>query len=129
MSNIRLNIKPCYDKAFIRPIAIGLPLQSKLVLSHGAKAELLEKAQIGEVIALGPGVVMDGILVDPEMAEGDLVLFGAWNGSFMHVAIPGMEYAPMVMRFTDIFATLGPYTDELRAIIEPQEVAYGEEER
>lgn len=128
MTPTKLKINPCYDKAFLRPIVVGLPIKSKLVLSAGAQAEMLEKAQIGEVIALGPGVYMDGVLVTPQMAEGDLVLFGAWNGSFMNVAIPGMDYSPVVMRFTDIFATLGPYTAELRSIIEPQELSHGEEE-
>lgn len=123
---MKLEIKPCYDKAFIRPIAIGLPIKSKLILTAGAQAEMLEKAQIGEVIALGPGIIVDGGMVEPSMKEGDLVLFGAWNGSFMYVPIPGMDYTPMAMRFTDIFATLGPYTDDLRAIIEP--LGYDEDE-
>jgi len=63
-----------------------------------------EKPQKGEVVAVGPGRVMDDGKVRPcDVKKGDVVLFGKYSGS--EVKLDGEEL--VVMKEDDIVAVIG----------------------
>jgi chaperonin GroES len=62
-----------------------------------------EKAQQGEVIAVGPGARDEkGVLQPLDVKAGDRVLFGKWSGS--EVKIDGEEL--LIMKESDILGVL-----------------------
>jgi chaperonin GroES len=72
---------------------------SGLVLPDSAK----EKPQEGKVVAVGPGRVLDnGTRVEPEVKEGDVIIFSKYAGT--EVKYEGKEY--LILRESDILAVL-----------------------
>jgi chaperonin GroES len=60
-----------------------------------------EKPQEGEVIAVGPGRVLDnGTRIPPEVKKGDRVVFAKYSGT--EVKVDGEEY--LIIRDSDILA-------------------------
>ncbi len=59
-----------------------------------------DQPQQAEVIAVGPGKFEDGEQVEPEVDEGDKVVFGKYSGS--EVEYDGQEY--LILDADDILA-------------------------
>ncbi|MGM0381267.1 MAG: co-chaperone GroES [bacterium] len=59
-----------------------------------------DQPQQAEVIAVGPGKHQDGELVEPEVDEGDTVVFGKYSGS--EIEYDGQEY--LILNSDDILA-------------------------
>lgn len=59
-----------------------------------------EQPQKADVIAVGPGKHEDGELVEPDVSDGDTVLFGRYSGT--EVEFGGEEY--LVMDADDVLA-------------------------
>ncbi|MBU0580223.1 MAG: co-chaperone GroES [Candidatus Margulisbacteria bacterium] len=83
----KLKIKPLADRVVIKQIEDEMKTKSGIVLPDNAK----EKPQQGEVIAVGPGRVLDnGERLTPEVKEGDIVFFSKYSGD--EIKVDGVEY-------------------------------------
>ena len=73
-----MNIKPLGDRVLIKVIASEEKTKGGIVLPDTAK----EKPQIGEVIAVGPGRVLEnGSRVTLDVKVGDKVVYSKFSGS------------------------------------------------
>ncbi len=93
-------LKPLGDRVVLKVIEEEEKTPGGIVLPDTAK----EKPTVGEVIAVGPGRVLDnGQKVAPEVKKGDKVIFSRYGGT--EVKIDGDEY--LIMRESDILAIKG----------------------
>src|SRR6266567_3546245 len=73
-----LNLRPLGDRVVIKPLEREEVTKSGIVLPDTAK----EKPQQGEVLAVGPGRVLDtGERVIPDVKQGERVLFAKYSGT------------------------------------------------
>ena len=92
-----LVIRPLADRVVVKPIKAEEKTKGGIVLPDTAK----DKPQEGEVIAVGPGRVLDnGTKVAPEIKVGDRVIYSKYSGS--EIKIEGDEY--LIVRESDILA-------------------------
>jgi chaperonin GroES len=92
-----LNIKPLGERVVIKVMESEEKTKSGIVLPDTAK----EKPQMGQVLAVGTGKVLEnGQRVPLDVKEGDKVLFAKYAGT--EVKLDGEEY--MVLKETDILA-------------------------
>ncbi|QGU94204.1 co-chaperone GroES [Clostridium bovifaecis] len=91
-----MRIKPLGDRVVIRRLEAEETTKSGIVLPGTAK----EKPQEAEVVAVGPGGVVDGKEIRMEVKAGDKVLFSKYAGT--EVKIDGEEYT--ILRQDDILA-------------------------
>lgn len=90
-------LKPLADRVVIKVLSGEEKTQGGIVLPDTAK----EKPQEGEVIAVGPGKILDnGSRVAPEVKKGDVVVFAKYSGT--EVKYEGQEY--LIIRDSDILA-------------------------
>ena len=77
-----IGLRPLGDRVVIKPLAREEVTKSGLVLPDTAK----EKPQQGEIVAVGPGRVLDsGERVTLDLNAGDCVLFAKYAGTeFKH---------------------------------------------
>ena len=96
-----MNIKPLGDRVLIKQIDSEEVTKGGIVLPDTAK----EKPQEGEVLAVGPGKLLDnGERAPMEVKVGDRVLFAKYAGS--EIKQGGEEY--MILNSErDILAVLG----------------------
>lgn len=93
-----MRIKPLGDRVVIKKLEAEETTKSGIVLPGSAK----EKPQEAEVVAVGPGGLVDGKEVKMEVKVGDKVLFSKYSGT--EVKIDGEEYT--ILRQTDILAVV-----------------------
>ena len=93
-----MNIKPLADRVVIKMIEAEETTKSGIVLPGAAK----EKPQIAEIVAVGPGGVVDGKEVKMELSVGDKVLTSQYAGTT--VKLDGEEYT--ILRQSEILAIL-----------------------
>lgn len=91
-----MNIKPLADRVVIKMLEAEETTKSGIILAGTAK----EKPQIAEVVAVGPGGVVDGKEVTMELAVGDRVIMSKYAGT--EVKLDGEEYT--ILRQSDILA-------------------------
>lgn len=89
------NVQPLQDRVIVRRFESEEKTASGIIIPDTAK----EKPMQGEVIAVGPGKVLDnGTTVKLTVKAGDKILFGKYAGT--EVNISGNEY--LIMREDDI---------------------------
>lgn len=93
-----MNIKPLADRVVIKMLEAEETTKSGIILAGTAK----EKPQIAEVMAVGPGGVVDGKEVKMELAVGDKVIMSKYAGT--EVKLDGVEY--IILRQSDILAKI-----------------------
>lgn len=93
-----MNIKPLGDRVVIKMVEAEETTKSGIILAGSAK----EKPQIAEVIAVGPGGMVDGKEVKMELAVGDKVLMSKYSGT--EVKLDGVEY--IILRQSDVLAKI-----------------------
>jgi chaperonin GroES len=94
-----LNIKPLGERVVVKLLENETKTKSGIVLPDTAK----EKPQMGKVIAVGSGKLLDnGQRLALEVKAGDQVLFAKYAGT--EVKLDGEEY--MVLKETDILAII-----------------------
>lgn len=81
-----MKIKPLGDKVVIKMLECEETTKSGIVLPGSAK----EKPQVAEVIAVGPGAVVEGKEIKMEVKVGDKVLTSKYSGT--EVKLDGEEY-------------------------------------
>src|SRR3954454_21946222 len=73
-----LNLRPLGDRVVVKPLEREEVTRSGIVLPDTAK----EKPQQGEVLAVGPGRILDsGERVIPDVKQGEKVLFAKYSGT------------------------------------------------
>ena len=93
-----MTLKPLADKVVVKRLEAEEKTKSGLLLAAGSQ----EKPEIYEVVAVGPGGVIDGNEIKMEVKVGDRILTGKYTGTT--VKIEGEEYT--VVRQNDILAIL-----------------------
>ncbi|MFZ5510179.1 MAG: co-chaperone GroES [Pseudomonadota bacterium] len=94
-----MKILPLHDRVIVKRIEEERQTASGIVIPDTAA----EKPDQGEVIACGPGKVLDnGKVREPAVKAGDRVLFGKYSGTT--VKVEGEEL--LVMREDDILAVI-----------------------
>ena len=93
-----MNVKPLGDRVVIKNVEMEETTKSGIVLTGAAK----EKPQMAEVLAVGPGGMVDGKEVVMNVKPGDKVIYSKYAGT--EVKIDGQEI--IIVRQSDILATV-----------------------
>lgn len=89
-------LKPLGDRVVIKKVEAEETTKSGIVLPGTAK----EKPQMAEVVAVGPGGVVEGKEIKMEVKIGDKVIFSKYSGN--EVKIDGQELT--ILKQDDILA-------------------------
>lgn len=93
---VKKMLKPLNDRVVLKMAAAEEKTVSGIILAGAAK----EKPEIAEVIAVGPGAVVDGEKVEMNVKPGDKVIMSKYAGT--EVKYQGEEY--VIVRMGDILA-------------------------
>ena len=93
-----MNIKPLFDRVVIKNVEMEETTKSGIVLPGTAK----EKPQMAEVLAVGPGGLVDGKDVSMQVKAGQKVIYSKYAGT--EVKIDGEEL--IIVRQNDILAVV-----------------------
>ena len=91
-----MTIKPLSDRVVIKAVEAEETTKSGIILTSAAQ----EKPQVAEVLAVGPGGVVDGKEVVMQVKPGDKVITSKYSGT--EVKVDGEEL--IVVRQGDILA-------------------------
>ncbi len=91
-----MTIKPLADRVVIKMVEAEETTKSGIILAGAAK----EKPQVAEVMAVGPGGMVDGKEVTMYLKNGDKVIASKYSGT--EVKIDGEEYT--ILRQSDVLA-------------------------
>lgn len=91
-----MKIRPLADNVVIKATEAEETTKSGIVLTSAAK----EKPQIAEVVAVGPGGLVDGKKVEMTVNVGDKVIAAKYSGT--EIKVDGEEYT--VLKVSDILA-------------------------
>ena len=91
-------IKPLADRVVVKTVEAEETTKSGIILAGSAK----EKPQVCEVIAVGPGGLVDGKEIVMTVKVGDKVITSKYSGT--EVKCDGIEYN--IVRQSDILAVV-----------------------
>jgi len=92
-------IRPLADRIVVKALEETEQMRGGLYIPDTAK----EKPQQGEVVAVGPGKMTDeGKRIEPEVKEGDRVLYGKYSGT--EVTVGDEQY--LILREADVLAVI-----------------------
>ena len=91
-----MNIKPLADRVVIKMLEAEETTKGGIILTSAAQ----EKPQVAEIVAVGPGGVVDGEKVEMEVKVGDKVVISKYAGT--EVKVDGVEYT--ILRQSEILA-------------------------
>ena len=91
-----MTIKPLADRIVIKMVEAEEKTKSGIILAAAAQ----EKPEIAEVVAVGPGGIVDGNEVKMTLKIGDKVLISKYAGT--EVKVDGVEYS--IVRQADVLA-------------------------
>lgn len=93
-----MTIRPLADRVVLKACEIEETTKSGIVLASSSQ----EKPQIAEVVAVGPGGVIDGNEVTMYVKVGDKVITGKYSGT--EVKVDKQEYT--IVRQSEILAVV-----------------------
>ena len=93
-----MNVKPLFDRVVIKNVETEEVTKGGIVLPGSAK----EKPQMAEVLAVGPGGMVDGKEVAMAVKVGQKVIYSKYAGT--EVKIDGDEL--IIVRQSDILAVV-----------------------
>ncbi|MCM8899722.1 co-chaperone GroES [Caldicoprobacter algeriensis] len=93
-----MKLRPLGDRVVIKALETEETTKGGIVLPSSAK----EKPQMAEVIAVGPGGMVDGKEVKMEVKVGDKVIYSKYAGT--EVKLDDEEY--IIVRQSDILAVV-----------------------
>ena len=93
-----MTLKPLADRVVLKQVEAEETTKSGILLTASAQ----EKPQVAEVIAVGPGGMVDGKEVAMTVKVGDKVITGNYAGT--KVKIDGIEYT--IVKQNDILAVV-----------------------
>ncbi len=91
-----MNIKPLSNRVVLKNVEAEETTKAGIILPGSAK----EKPQMAEVIAIGPGEVVDGKIVPMTVKVGNKVITSKYSGT--EVKLDGEEY--IIVKEDDILA-------------------------
>ena len=91
-----MKLRPLLDKVVIKSAEMAETTQGGILLPGSAK----EKPQISEVVAVGPGGIVNGEKVEMTVSVGDKVITAKYTGA--EVKIDGVDYT--IVSVNDILA-------------------------
>ena len=95
-----MNVRPLHDRVIVKRVEEQEVVKGGIIIPDTAK----EKPMEGEVIAAGPGKVMDdGKRAAMDVKAGDRILFGKYSGTEMKS--DDEDY--IIMREDEILAVIG----------------------
>ena len=93
-----MKLKPLADRVIIKLVEAEEKTKSGIILTGTAK----EKPEVAEVVAVGPGGLVDGKEIAMTVKVGDKVITSKYSGT--EVKIDGEEYT--IVRQSDILAVV-----------------------
>lgn len=93
-----MTIKPLGDRVVIKNVEAEETTKSGIILTAAAK----EKPQMAEVLAVGPGGMVDGKEVKMQVSVGQKVIYSKYAGT--EVKLHGQEV--IIVRQNDILAVV-----------------------
>ena len=93
-----MKIIPLADRVVIKTVEAEETTKSGIILTGSAK----EKPQVAEVLAVGPGGMVDGKEVTMQIKVGDIILYNKYAGS--DFKLDGKEVT--ILRQSDVLAVL-----------------------
>lgn len=93
-----MKLVPLADRVVLKQLVAEEKTKSGIVLPGQAQ----EKPQQAEVVAVGPGGMVDGKEVKMEVAVGELVIYSKYAGT--EVKVDGEEY--IIVKQNDILAVV-----------------------
>ena len=93
-----MKLKPLFDKVVIKKIEAAQTTKAGIILTSSAQ----EKPDVSEVVAVGPGGIVDGKEIKMVLSVGDKVITGKYSGT--DVKIDGEEYT--VISQSDVLAVV-----------------------
>ena len=93
-----MKLRPLLDKVVIKSVEVAETTIGGILLPGSAK----EKPQISEVVAVGPGGIINGEKVEMTVSVGDKVITTKYRGA--EVKIDGVEY--VIVSVGDILAVV-----------------------
>ncbi|MEE1186101.1 MAG: co-chaperone GroES [Acutalibacteraceae bacterium] len=91
-----MTLKPLLDRVVIKMTEVEETTKSGIILTASAQ----EKPQVAEIVAVGPGGLVDGKEVKMYVNVGDKVIASKYSGT--EVKLDGEEYT--ILRQSDILA-------------------------
>ena len=93
-----MTLKPLFDKVVLKKVEAEETTKVGIILTGTAK----EKPDMSEVIAVGPGAIVDGKEVVMQVKVGQKVIYSKYAGT--EVKLDGTEY--IIVRQNDILAVV-----------------------
>jgi chaperonin GroES len=94
-----VSLRPLHDRVLIKRIEVEETLKGGIIIPDTAK----EKSQEGEVVAFGPGKLLEsGSVLPLEVKAGDRILFGKYSGTEVQIA----EQDYLILREDEIIGVL-----------------------
>ena len=93
-----MKLVPLFDKVVLKTLVAEETTKSDIVLPGAAK----EKPQQAEVIAVGPGGVVDGKEITMQVKAGDKVIYSKYSGT--EVEVEDEKY--VIVKQSDILAVV-----------------------
>ena len=91
-----MTLKPLFDRVVLKMTEMEETTKSGIILTGAAK----EKPQVAEVVAVGPGAMVDGKLEPMNVKVGDKVITSKYSGT--EVKLGGEEL--IIVKQADILA-------------------------
>ena len=91
-----MTIKPVADRVLIKSVEAEETTKGGILLAAAAQ----EKPSIAEVVAVGPGGIVDGNEVEMVLKPGDKVIVSKYAGT--QVKLDGVEYS--IVKQSDVLA-------------------------
>ncbi|WP_394522876.1 co-chaperone GroES [Lacrimispora sp. JR3] len=95
-----MKLVPLFDKVVLKPLVAEETTKSGIVLPGQAK----EKPQQAEVIAVGPGGLVDGKEVTMQVKIGDKVIFSKYSGTEVETGKDDEKF--VIVKQNDILAVI-----------------------
>ena len=93
-----MNIKPLFDRVVIKMVEAEETTKSGIILAGNAK----EKPQVAEIVAVGPGGVVEGKEITMQVKAGDKVIYSKYSGT--EVEVEDEKY--VIVKQSDILAVV-----------------------
>ena len=93
-----MKLTPLADRVILKMLEAEETTKGGIILTSAAK----EKPEVAEIIAVGPGGLVDGNEVVMTVKVGDKVITSKYSGT--QVKVDGVEYT--IIRQSDILATV-----------------------
>ena len=91
-----MTIKPLADRVVVKMVEAEETTKSGIILAAASQ----EKPQVAEIVAVGPGGIVDGKETVMYVSVGDKVIMSKYSGT--EVKLDGVQYT--ILRQSDILA-------------------------